>query len=188
MGFNVELQKWNTAGSAAYPEALCEAIALDVVSALPLCMAMQGEHASVASTSTATATDQVSTEQVVPPPSAPSSSSLERTPNLATYAEVASEIVISSGDEQPGNARQQQEAETFDPATSACFGQPITCRYENCCREFTDGFGLCSPGRWVPGARNKLASGRCDKPCRAGGIFACGVSYGINWGLEKRGI
>ena len=54
LGFNVELQTWNTAGSAAYPEALCEAIALDVVSALPLCMAMQGEHASVTSTSPST--------------------------------------------------------------------------------------------------------------------------------------
>ena len=49
LGFNVQLQKWNTADSAAYPAAMCEAIALDVASALPLCMATQGAHASAAS-------------------------------------------------------------------------------------------------------------------------------------------
>ena len=165
LGFNVELQQWKTAGSAAYPEALCEAIALDVVSALPLCMAMQGEHASAASTSPPTTKDSQTdhaTVQVGHTPSTPSSfSGVNHTPATATDATAASEIVISSGDEQPGSPEdmeQQQDAQTFDPATSACFGQPIICRYENCHREFTDGFGLCSPGRWMPGARNKLAS------------------------------
>ena len=172
LGFDIELQQWKTAGSAAYPEALCEAIALDVVSALPLCMAMQGEHASAASTSSSTfqasPTDhatvmsaETSTVQVGPHPStSPSSFGENPTPAITMDAAAASEIVISSGDEQPGSPEDlgQQDAETFDPATSACFGQPIICRYKNCHREFTDGFGLCSPGRWMPGARNKLAS------------------------------
>ena len=43
LGFNVQMQKWNTADSAAYPAAMWESIALDVISALPLCMAMQGD-------------------------------------------------------------------------------------------------------------------------------------------------
>ncbi|CAE7264057.1 unnamed protein product [Symbiodinium sp. CCMP2592] len=40
--------------------------------------------------------------------------------------------------------------EAFDPKTSRAFGQPM--------QEFVDGFGLCSPGRWAPEAREKLAS------------------------------
>ena len=68
------------------------------------------------------------------------------------------EIVISPEEEQNSSKEVQPELDTFDTTTSSCFGQPIACRYENCKREFTDGFGLCSPGRWVPGARNRLAS------------------------------
>ena len=48
--------------------------------------------------------------------------------------------------------------EGFDPKTSRAFGQPMVCRYEMCKHEFTDGFGLCSPGRWAPEAREMLAS------------------------------
>ena len=64
------------------------------------------------------------------------------------------EVRSSSSENQ---VTEQQETETFDMKTSACMGQPIVCRYEHCKREFTDGFGLCFPGRWLPGARNKLA-------------------------------
>ena len=48
--------------------------------------------------------------------------------------------------------------ESFDPGTSRAFGQPMICRYEMGKKEFTDGFGLCSPGRWPPEAREMLAS------------------------------
>ena len=48
--------------------------------------------------------------------------------------------------------------ENFDPGTSRAFGQPMICRYEMGKKEFTDGFGLCSPGRWPPEAREMLAS------------------------------
>ena len=34
----------------------------------------------------------------------------------------------------------------------------MICRYEMGKKEFTDGFGLCSPGRWPPEAREMLAS------------------------------
>ena len=48
--------------------------------------------------------------------------------------------------------------ESFDPGSSRAFGQPMICRYEMGKKEFTDGFGLCSPGRWPPEAREMLAS------------------------------
>ena len=49
--------------------------------------------------------------------------------------------------------------EAFDPRTSRSFGQPMICRFQMCKQEFVDGFGLCSPGRWAPEAREKLAAG-----------------------------
>ncbi|CAE7442349.1 unnamed protein product, partial [Symbiodinium necroappetens] len=45
----------------------------------------------------------------------------------------------------------------FDPNTSRCRGPPIKCRHTQW-RDLVDGFGLCSPGRWRPLARNALAS------------------------------
>eukprot|EP00435_Cladocopium_sp_Y103_P040452 s469_g11.t1 len=141
LGFNVELQKWNTADSAAYPADMCRAIALDVVSALPCCMAMQGEHATAAVATVGDEPKQSTDNMQVPP----------------TEEEVAAgddEVIVSSSEAQGEDILE----DSFDPMTSACMGQPITCRYEGCKKEFTDGFGLCSPGRWKPGARNKLAS------------------------------
>jgi hypothetical protein len=73
------------------------------------------------------------------------------------------EIWISSGEDQVAGSGQVQEDTAFDSTTSSCFGQPIICRYEGCKKEFTDGFGLCSPGRWLPGARNYLAKGSATK-------------------------
>ena len=49
--------------------------------------------------------------------------------------------------------------EAFDPRTSRSFGQPMICRFQMCKQEFVDGFGLCSPGRWAPESREKLAAG-----------------------------
>ena len=49
--------------------------------------------------------------------------------------------------------------EAFDPRTSRAFGQPMICKFQMCKQEFVDGFGLCSPGRWPPEAREKLATG-----------------------------
>ena len=39
--------------------------------------------------------------------------------------------------------------EAFDPRTSRAFGQPMICKFQMCKQEFVDGFGLCSPGRWL---------------------------------------
>ena len=60
------------------------------------------------------------------------------------------EVVESSGSED-GDGE-------FDPATSRCFGQPMVCRFEASKRLFTDGFGLCSPGRWAPAALGRTAT------------------------------
>ncbi|CAE7783302.1 unnamed protein product [Symbiodinium sp. CCMP2592] len=58
--------------------------------------------------------------------------------------------------------------EAFDPKTSRAFGQPMICKFEMGKQEFVDGFGLCSPGRWAPEAREKLASS--DEAAHAGKI------------------
>ena len=144
LGFNVQLQKWNTADSAAYPAAMCRDIALDVISALPLCMALQGVHATVEQPTAPSTVQPTATLISCPPPAGQQQQQGER----------VEEVRSSSSENQ---VTEQQETETFDMKTSACMGQPIVCRYEHCKREFTDGFGFCSPGRWLPGARNKLA-------------------------------
>ena len=68
--------------------------------------------------------------------------------------------VISSGDEHQVGAdplQGQELEEPFNPSFSSAFGQPMICRFEMCKREIVDGFGLCSPGRWVPAARERLS-------------------------------
>ena len=50
--------------------------------------------------------------------------------------------------------------ESFDPATSRAFGQPLVCRHAKEYHEFVDGLGLCSPGRWRPEQRGRLCSWR----------------------------
>ena len=55
----------------------------------------------------------------------------------------------------------------FDPKHSRALGQPMICRRDQSKKSFTDGFGLCSPGRWPPEARGHLDSdgerARCDQ-------------------------
>ena len=67
--------------------------------------------------------------------------------------------VISSDDERQRGAKPiqtEEPEEPFDPSLSGAFGQPMICRFEMCKREIVDGFGLCSPGRWTPAARERL--------------------------------
>ncbi|CAE7363322.1 unnamed protein product [Symbiodinium sp. CCMP2592] len=63
---------------------------------------------------------------------------------------------------------EESAREAFDPKTSRAFGQPMICKFEMGKQEFVDGFGLCSPGRWAPEAREKLASS--DEVAHAEGI------------------
>ena len=64
-------------------------------------------------------------------------------------------IHVHSSDEEMRDIATEEE---FDPRHSKAFGQPMVCRFEMSKRQFTDGFGLCSPGRWAPAAREKLAN------------------------------
>ena len=67
--------------------------------------------------------------------------------------------VISSDDEHQGGAgpiQVEEPEEPFNPSLSGAFVQPMICRFEMCKREIVDGFGLCSPGRWTPAARERL--------------------------------
>ena len=72
--------------------------------------------------------------------------------------------VLSSGEEPVSGKNvtpvpeRPGESESFDPMTSRCFGPPLVCRHDPAKASFNDGFGLCSPGRWGPQARNRTAS------------------------------
>ena len=81
---------------------------------------------------------------------------LQGTPiQQAELGEGEQAIQVHSSDEELEGVAADEE---FDPRHSKAFGQPMVCRFEMSKRQFTDGFGLCSPGRWVPAAREKLAS------------------------------
>ena len=60
--------------------------------------------------------------------------------------------------EVPSSEDHEEEAEGFDAATSRCRGPAIRCRHTKEWRELIDGFGLCSPGRWRPLARDATAT------------------------------
>ena len=76
-------------------------------------------------------------------------------PLQAELGEGEQAIQVHSSDEELEGVAADEES---DPRHSKAFGQPMVCRFEMSKRQFADGFGLCSPGRWVPAAREKLAS------------------------------
>ena len=60
--------------------------------------------------------------------------------------------VLGSSEEDAGEGK----GEKFDPRFSRALGPPMQCHHEGYTKEFVDGFGLCSPGRWPPEARGHL--------------------------------
>ncbi|CAE7363410.1 unnamed protein product, partial [Symbiodinium sp. CCMP2456] len=60
--------------------------------------------------------------------------------------------------EVPSSDEGEDKVEDFDASTSRCRGPAIRCRHTKEWRELVDGFGLCSPGRWRPLARDARAS------------------------------
>ncbi|CAE7391700.1 unnamed protein product, partial [Symbiodinium sp. CCMP2456] len=60
--------------------------------------------------------------------------------------------------EVPSSDEGEDKVEDFDASTSRCRGPAIKCRHTKEWRELVDGFGLCSPGRWRPLARDARAS------------------------------
>ncbi|CAE7331476.1 unnamed protein product, partial [Symbiodinium sp. KB8] len=61
-------------------------------------------------------------------------------------------VVLGSSEDDVG----EEKGEQFDPRYSRALGQPMQCHHEGYTKEFVDGFGLCSPGRWPPEARGHL--------------------------------
>ena len=61
-------------------------------------------------------------------------------------------VVLGSSEDDAG----EEKGEHFDPSYSRALGQPMKCHHEGYTKEFVDGFGLCSPGRWPPEARGHL--------------------------------
>ena len=60
--------------------------------------------------------------------------------------------VLGSSEEDASEGK----GEKFDPSFSRALGPPMQCHHEGYTKEFVDGFGLCSPGRWPPEARGHL--------------------------------
>ena len=123
-------------------------------------MAAQGVHDTGSAPLTVTPTTKTpATTSTIPSVAVQATASTEKAESEDNKPQ--DEIWISSGEDQiagGGQVLADSVADSeFDSTTSHCFGQPIICRYEGCKKEFTDGFGLCSPGRWIPGARNHLA-------------------------------
>ena len=85
--------------------------------------------------------------------------SSEQVEVLSSGEEPVSDKNVTPVPERPG------ESESFDPMTSRCFGPPLVCRPDPAKASFNDGFGLCSPGRWRPQARNRTASARELEHC-----------------------
>ncbi|CAE7252001.1 glyQS [Symbiodinium sp. CCMP2592] len=74
-----------------------------------------------------------------------------------------------AGGEAPAESFVSSDNFTLAAAVPArAFGQPMICKFEMGKQEFVDSFGLCSPGRWAPEAREKLASS--DEVAHAEGI------------------
>ena len=61
-------------------------------------------------------------------------------------------VVLGSSEDDAG----EEKGEQFDPSYSRALGQPMKCHHEGYTKEFVDGFGLCSPGRWPPEAQGHL--------------------------------
>ncbi|CAE7523404.1 glyQS, partial [Symbiodinium microadriaticum] len=96
----------------------------------------------------------------------PSSSTL---PSGLGDAGVDSEVLGAAGDDGDSAVHEEVQVlgsseedasegkgEKFDPSFSRALGPPMQCHHEGYTKEFVDGFGLCSPGRWPPEARGHL--------------------------------
>ena len=66
---------------------------------------------------------------------------------------VHEEVQVLGSSEEDAN---EGKGEKFDPSFSRALGPPMQCHHEGYTKEFVDGFGLCSPGRWPPEARGHL--------------------------------
>jgi len=120
-------------------------------------------------------TPQEGTTPGAPVPSVVPALPVSREPLSGSGAKAAGEVVeIPSSGEEPSRDKDElpgpdgpDQVAPFDPASSRCFGPPIVCRHDPVKSQFNDGFGLCSPGRWKPQARNRTASEVEKKHCES---------------------
>ena len=93
---------------------------------------------------------------------------------------LASPSDMSALEQTLQDVEEADDSGDFDPNTSRCRGLPIKCRRTREWRDLVDGFGLCSPGRWRPLARNALASdGEWDHAGKIRKILAEAVHQAI---------
>ena len=121
---------WKTSSTASFPPNLCSYVASLAFTAAP----------STACTHKGDGSSQ-ELQQSVQEPRPSISGGVKDAP---VEGQVDSVVEVSS---------EEEEVTKSESVQSHCFGQPIICSYRSLCKEFTDGLGLCSPGRWRPEAR-----------------------------------
>lgn len=158
--------QWNTAPSASYPPQLCKFIA-DLLlnagasfgrgdktkSAKQKRKLVDGEHP-------AEDTKRQRTTQITDS----TAGGVESIPSSVGGAESASfsgntaPVVVSNAEQGmtvdlTGDDVNDSQEHGFNLADCCNSGKPISVEWDNNYKEFTDGFGLCSPGRWRPEQR-----------------------------------
>ena len=141
---------WNTGPSASYPPLLCEFLAGLVLSAHA---ASGGGTKSRPATTT-----RVFPKVVVRDPPQPESQPPSKVPKLLKQVEVLDLTGEDDSSLTPLNQVSQEDGDEFDLESCLNRGRPMSVEWGGKCREFVDGFGLCSLGRWPPKARGERRS------------------------------
>ena len=133
---------WKTGPSAAYPPALCEFLAGLILSAHA---ASGGGHKSkpTSGTKRSSSAQQVTqqSQKVRKTSDGGSPTPDEQTQETAEVCQNTDQVNVDA------------EETEFDISRCMNSGKPISVEWDRFTKDFTDGFGLCSPGRWRPQQR-----------------------------------
>jgi len=163
--------QWNTSPSAAYPAKLCEFLA-DLI--LHAC-ASYGRGHKDKSDNRKRRHDGVDKALQSPPKKAKTSAehvSAEHVVDLTAEEDQSQSLgrIVTETEHDPvadegAGVTDIGSAEDVQFELSACMnaGRPITVEWDRSQKDFTDGFGLCSPARWKPPQRGARRTGTMVK-------------------------
>ena len=148
--------QWNTSPSAAYPAKLCEFIS-DLI--LNACASFGRGHKDKSDTRKRPFGDTDKSLQTPPPkrskPTFMAVVDLTTGDNsLEADTGETSDVQADTGDASDVQADKGDVGDVqFDMKACMNSGRPITVEWDRSQKDFTDGFGLCSPARWRPSQR-----------------------------------
>lgn len=153
--------KWNTSPSAAYPPGMCSWIS-DMI--LTACAAFGGGDKNHKLRAPASEQDGTTTKRKkrLPKPVLPPRS----TEQVHQQSVDGTEQVQHYAVQQPDPPPDDDECD-FDMGACRNVGRPIQVEWDGKTREFTDGFGLCSPTRWPPKSRGKRRASQMQALCES---------------------